>query len=103
MSLAPPSAPVHASKGEARRARLRRLRVVAAAWVVSAFVATFGMVYIRMATGHDPALGTSVLQSQATTAAGSSTSDGADDTTQSEAPATSSTGSSSDEVTTSQS
>ena len=62
----------------ARRARVRRIRARVAAGTTALFLAAFSGLYVQMATGHDPAVGTSTAQvasaSQATTSSSSSTS-----------------------------
>jgi hypothetical protein len=42
----------------ARRARLARIRRTVAAATVAVFIALFATIYIQMAAGKDPALGT---------------------------------------------
>ena len=46
----------------ARRARVRRIRARVAAGATALFLAAFSGLYVQMATGHDPALGTSTAQ-----------------------------------------
>ena len=62
----------------ARRARVRKIRARVAAGATALFLAAFSGLYVQMATGHDPAVGTSTAQvasaSQATTSSSSSTS-----------------------------
>ena len=58
----------------ARRARVRRIRARVAASATALFLAAFSGLYVQMATGHDPALGTSTAQvASATQATRSST------------------------------
>ena len=53
----------------ARRARVARIRRTVAAATVAVFLALFATIYIQMAAGKDPALGTSATTSaQVTTA-----------------------------------
>jgi hypothetical protein len=44
---------------QARRARVRQIRRTVAAAAVAVFIALFATIYIQMAAGKDPALGTS--------------------------------------------
>lgn len=57
----------------ARRARVRRLRVRVAAGATALFLALFSGLYVQMATGHDPALGTSSAQVATTTSTATTT------------------------------
>ena len=52
----------------ARRLRTHRIRVAVAAAAASTFIALFSGLYVQMASGHDPALG-STGNSSSTTAA----------------------------------
>ena len=47
----------------ARRARVARIRRTVAAATVAVFLALFATIYIQMAAGKDPALGTSTTTS----------------------------------------
>jgi len=58
----------------ARRARVRRIRARVAAGATALFLAAFSGLYVQMATGHDPALGTSTAQVASATTSSSSTS-----------------------------
>jgi len=62
----------------ARCARVRRIRARVAAGTTALFLAAFSGLYVQLATGHDPALGTSAAQvtsaTHATTSSSSSTS-----------------------------
>ena len=53
----------------ARRARVRRIRARVAAGTTALFLAAFSGLYVQMATGHDPAVGTSTAQVAAATPA----------------------------------
>ena len=57
----------------ARRARVRRIRARVAAGATALFLAAFSGLYVQMATGHDPALGTSTAQVASATSSSSST------------------------------
>ena len=56
----------------ARRARVARIRRTVTAVTVAVFVALFATIYIQMAAGKDPALGTSVTTAQVSTTSSSS-------------------------------
>jgi len=58
----------------ARRARVRRIRARVAAGATALFLAAFSGLYVQMATGHDPVLGTSTAQVASATTSSSSTS-----------------------------
>ena len=58
----------------ARRARVRRIRARVAAGTTALFLAAFSGLYVQMATGHDPVLGTSTAQVASATTSSSSTS-----------------------------
>jgi len=58
----------------ARRARVARIRRTVTAAAVAVFIALFATIYVQMAAGKDPALGTTV------TAQVASTSSSTDDT-----------------------
>ena len=62
---------------QARRARVRQIRRTVAAVAVTVFIALFATIYIQMAAGKDPALGssTSTTQVSATSTYSSSSSD----------------------------
>ena len=52
----------------ARRERTHRIRVGVAAAAASTFIALFSGLYVQMASGHDPALGSSGASSSTTVA-----------------------------------
>ena len=56
--MTPPPHPALA----ARRARVRQIRARVAAGATALFLALFAGLYVQMATGHDPALGTGSAQ-----------------------------------------
>jgi hypothetical protein len=56
----------------ARRARVARIRNVVTAVAVAVFLALFATIYIQMAAGKDPALGTTTSTAQVSTASSSS-------------------------------
>ena len=58
---------------QARRARVRQIRRTVTAVAVTVFIALFATIYIQMAAGKDPALGssTSTAQVSATSSASS--------------------------------
>ena len=62
---------------QARRARVRQIRNTVAAAAVAIFIALFATIYIQMAAGKDPALGSSTATAQvsATSTASSSSQD----------------------------
>jgi hypothetical protein len=62
----------------ARRARLARIRRTVAAATVAVFIALFATIYIQMAAGKDPALGTTVTASQTTGSSSSESTSSAD-------------------------
>lgn len=70
----------------AMRRRILRIRQIVAGVAVAAFIALFSTVYVQMATGNDPALGstatTAVASATTTTSSGETTS--SEDTTSSE-------------------
>jgi hypothetical protein len=49
---------------QARRARVRQIRRTVTAVAVAVFVALFATIYIQMAAGKDPALGSSMSTAQ---------------------------------------
>ena len=51
----------------ARRARVARIRRTIAAATVAVFIALFATIYIQMAAGKDPALGSSATTAQVST------------------------------------
>ena len=51
----------------ARRARVARIRRTITAATVAVFIALFATIYIQMAAGKDPALGTSATTAQVST------------------------------------
>jgi hypothetical protein len=57
----------------ARRARVARIRRTITAATVAVFIALFATIYIQMAAGKDPALGTTVTTAQVTTSSDEST------------------------------
>ena len=59
---------------QARRARVRQIRRTVTAAAVAVFIAVFATIYIQMAAGKDPALGTSTstVQVRATSTPSSS-------------------------------
>ena len=59
----------------ARRARVARIRNTVTAVAVAVFLALFATIYIQMAAGKDPALGTSVTTAQVSTTSSSSPDD----------------------------
>ena len=61
----------------ARRARVARIRRTVVAVTVAVFLALFATIYIQMAAGKDPALGTSATTAQVSTT--STTSSSSDD------------------------
>jgi hypothetical protein len=62
---------------QARRARVRQIRRTVTAIAVTAFIALFATIYIQMAVGKDPALGSSTTSAQMSSTSTSSTSDDA--------------------------
>jgi hypothetical protein len=65
---------------QARRARVRQIRRTVTAAAVAVFIALFATIYIQMAAGKDPALGSStttaqVSQTSTSTPSSSSSSD----------------------------
>ena len=65
---------------QARRARVRRIRRTITAVAVTVFIAVFATIYIQMAAGKDPALGSSGTPAQVSR---TSTSPSSDDSTSS--------------------
>jgi hypothetical protein len=61
-----------------RRARVLRIRKMVAAIATAVFIALFATIYIQMAAGKDPALGTSVAAAAPTQSSGAA---GAEQTT----------------------
>jgi hypothetical protein len=49
---------------QARRARVRQIRRTVTAVAVTVFIALFATIYIQMAAGKDPALGSSTTTAQ---------------------------------------
>jgi hypothetical protein len=49
---------------QARRARVRQIRRTVVAVAVTVFIALFATIYIQMAAGKDPALGSSTATAQ---------------------------------------
>jgi hypothetical protein len=68
---------------QARRARVRQIRRTVTALAVAVFIALFATIYIQMAAGKDPALGsaTTTAQVSATSTPSSSSSDNSSSTT----------------------
>ena len=63
---------------QARRARVRQIRRTVTAVAVTVFIALFATIYIQMALGKDPALGSSTSTAQVSeTSTSSSSSDDA--------------------------
>lgn len=52
-----------------RHERTRRIRRLAVTWTVVAFAAVWGVIYVQMRDGKDPALGTGVTNAAVTTPA----------------------------------
>ena len=79
---------------QARRARVRQIRRTVTAAAVAVFIALFATIYIQMAAGKDPALGTSATTAQvsATSTPSSSDSSSTSSTTSSSDDSTSSSG-----------
>lgn len=50
-----------------RHERTRRIRRLAVTWTVVAFAAVWGVIYVQMRDGKDPALGTGVTNAAVTT------------------------------------
>ena len=78
-TLPPPEDPRELGRRKlaARRERTHRIRVGVAAAAASAFIALFSGLYVQMASGHDPALGstggsssTAVAQTQTQSSSG---------------------------------
>ena len=65
---------------QARRARVRQIRRTVTAAAVAIFIALFATIYIQMAVGKDPALGSSASTAQvsATSTSSSSSSSSSD-------------------------
>jgi hypothetical protein len=59
----------------ARRARVACIRNTVPAFAVAIFLALFATIYIQMAAGKDPALGTTVTTAQVSTTSSSSSDD----------------------------
>lgn len=59
----------------ARRARVRQIRRTVTAAAVAVFIALFATIYIQMAAGKDPALGTSTTTAQVSQTSTPSSSD----------------------------
>ena len=82
---------------QARRARVRQIRRTVTAVAVTVFIAVFATIYIQMAVGKDPALGSSASTAQvsetstssATNTSSSSSDDDEDDDSSSGAMTTS--------------
>ena len=68
----------------ARRARVARIRRTITAATVAVFIALFATIYIQMAAGKDPALGTTATTAQVTTTSTTSSDDSSSDDSASE-------------------
>jgi len=62
----------------ARRARVRQIRRIVVAATVAVFLALFATIYIQMAVGKDPALGSSATAGQMTSTSSSDSSSSSD-------------------------
>ena len=71
---------------QARRARVRQIRRTVTAVAVTVFIALFATIYIQMAAGKDPALGSSTTTAQVSETS-TSTSTSSDDSSTSSSPA----------------
>jgi hypothetical protein len=60
---------------QARRARVRQIRRIVTAVAVTVFIALFATIYIQMAAGKDPALGSSTTSAQVSATSTSSSDD----------------------------
>ena len=60
---------------QARRARVRQIRRTVTAVAVTVFIAVFATIYIQMAVGKDPALGSSTSTAQVSQTSTSSSDD----------------------------
>ncbi len=60
---------------QARRARVRQIRRTVTAVAVTVFIALFATIYIQMAVGKDPALGSSTSTAQVSESSTSSSDD----------------------------
>jgi hypothetical protein len=60
---------------QARRARVRQIRRTVTAVAVTVFIALFATIYIQMAAGKDPALGSSTRTAQVSATSTSTTTD----------------------------
>jgi hypothetical protein len=60
---------------QARRARVRQIRRTVTAVAVTVFIALFATIYIQMAAGKDPALGSSTSTAQVSATSTSTTTD----------------------------
>jgi hypothetical protein len=60
---------------QARRARVRQIRRTVTAAAVTVFIALFATIYIQMAAGKDPALGSSTATAQVSSTSSSSSED----------------------------
>jgi hypothetical protein len=76
----PPASPHPAVA--ARHARVRRIRARVAAGTAALFIALFSGLYVQMATGHDPALGTTSAQVAAASQTNASSSQNSTSATQ---------------------
>ena len=64
---------------QARRARVRQIRRTVTAAAVAVFIAVFATIYIQMAVGKDPALGSSGTTAQVSTPSATSTASSSSD------------------------
>jgi hypothetical protein len=60
---------------QARRARVRQIRRTVTAVAVTVFIALFATIYIQMAAGKDPALGSATTTAQVSQTSTSTTTD----------------------------
>ena len=65
---------------QARRARVRQIRRTVTALTVAIFIALFAVIYIQMAVGKDPALGSSASTAQVSATSTPSSDDSAEGT-----------------------
>jgi cytoskeletal protein RodZ len=93
---------------QARRARVRQIRRTVTAVAVTVFIALFATIFIQMALGKDPALGSStntaqVSETSTTSAASDESTSSSDDESDDDSSSQDSSSSSSSPMTTSQS
>lgn len=65
--MATPTGPI--SPKPSRHERTRRIRRLAVTWTVVAFAAVWGVIYLQMRDGRDPALGSDATNAAVTTSA----------------------------------